>query len=73
MVGELMTATRRNYGWEWEAINPKSNRKARVAAQGQCQVYEYNPNIAPVATILAERLVVKFLGAARGNWCVLLQ
>ena len=48
---ELMTTTRRNYGWEWEAINPKSNRKARVAiAQGQCQVYEYNPNIAPVAT-----------------------
>lgn len=66
---ELMTTTRRNYGWEWEAINPKSNRKARVAiAQGQCQVYEYNPNIAPVATTSpdTERLVVTPLGAARG-------
>lgn len=65
---ELMTATRRHYGWEWEAINPKSNRKARVAiAQGQCQVYEYNPNIAPVPNFPdTERLVVTPLGAARG-------
>jgi hypothetical protein len=65
---ELMTATPRSHGWEWEAINPHGGRKARVAvAQGQYQVYEYNPNIAPISSPPnTERLVVTPLGAARG-------
>jgi len=61
-----MTATRRNHGWEWEAINPKLNRKARVAInQGQCslrvQGRRYPNSIIPNT----ERLVVTPLGAAR--------
>jgi len=65
---ELRTTTRRNCGWEWEAIHPHEGRKARIAvAQGQYQVYEYNSNIAPITTSPdTERLVVTPLGAARG-------
>lgn len=65
---ELMTTARRNYGWEWEAINPKSNRKARVAvAQGQYQVYEYKADAIQTSILPdTERLVVTPLGAARG-------
>ena len=67
---QLMTATPRTYGWEWEAMHPKLGRKARVAINnGQYQVYEYNPNtnIPPITTSPdTDRLVVTPLGAARG-------
>ena len=65
---ELITTSRRNYGWEWEAMHPKLGRKARVAINnGQCQVHEYNSNFAQnQITPDTERLVVTPLGAARG-------
>lgn len=66
---ELMTATRRNYGWEWEAVASQVGRKARVAINdGQCQVYQYKSNAAltPTQTDNKERLVITPLGAARG-------
>ncbi len=66
---KLMTATRRKYGWEWEAVAPQVGRKARVAINdGQCQVYQYNSNAAltPNQADNKERLVVTPLGAARG-------
>jgi len=44
-----------------EAINPKSNRKARVTIdKGQYQVYEYKADAIPTAITPDERLVVTF-------------
>lgn len=66
---EVITANRRSYGWEWEAIATDEGRKARVVVNNeQCQVHQYNSNIALVGTEsdTKERLVVTPLGAARG-------
>lgn len=66
---EVITAKRRSYGWEWEAIATHEGRKARVViSNAQCQVHQYNSNLAPVITgnDTKERLVVTPLGAARG-------
>ena len=66
---EVITAKRRSYGWEWEAIATHEGRRARVVINNaQCQVHQYNSNIALAVTEndTKERLVVTPLGAARG-------
>lgn len=66
---ELVTANRRSYGWEWEAIAAHAGRKARVVINNdRAQVHQYNSNIAEAGTgnDTKERLVVTPLGAARG-------
>ncbi|MFB2937625.1 MBL fold metallo-hydrolase [Aerosakkonemataceae cyanobacterium BLCC-F154] len=77
---QLAPAVKRRDGWEWEAVLPRTGKRARVLIKGKkIKVYEYAPEVKEVVELgntqeitideqenLNSRLIVRPLGAAKG-------